>query len=199
MKLVLALALSDHFFGSFRSIVGLSVLHPPPQKPPYLIKPTKSHRKFCFAILCLRLPQLNSALFRGMKLVLTQAFLGVLFFFVELGEPFHSAPAPQKPPYLTKPAKFHRKFFFAVLLYPPRPQLNNALFRGMKLVLTLALLGHFFGCFWSFVSLFEESSVDTDSDSPSRWWESLGLQEDDLPRRYIASIYWAFTTMTTVG
>lgn len=76
--------------------------------------------------------------------------------------------------------------------------MNNALFRGMKLVLTLALLGHFFGCFWSFVSLFEESSAD-DASSQTRWWENLDLEEDDLPRRYIASIYWAFTTMTTVG
>lgn len=77
---------------------------------------------------------------------------------------------------------------------------NTVLLRGLKLVLTLALLGHFFGCFWSFVSIAESSADGGDgSATPSTWWESLGLQEDNLLGRYIASIYWAFTTMTTVG
>lgn len=69
----------------------------------------------------------------------------------------------------------------------------------MKLVLTLALLGHFFGCFWSLVSLSEANTGEDDSEVPTTWWESLGLEPDDLQGRYIASIYWAFTTMTTVG
>lgn len=77
--------------------------------------------------------------------------------------------------------------------------MNTVLFRGLKLVLTLAVLGHFFGCFWSFVSLSEETDTDDDSVAPSMWWKGLGLQEEDLTGRYIASIYWAFTTMTTVG
>lgn len=81
-----------------------------------------------------------------------------------------------------------------------KTQLNDVLFRGLKLVVTLALLGHFFGCFWSFVSLSEEASEgDVSEGAPSTWWESLGLQREDLTGRYIASIYWAFTTMTTVG
>lgn len=77
-------------------------------------------------------------------------------------------------------------------------QLNTVLFRGLKLVFTLALLGHLFGCFWSFVSLSEGTPEDDDS-APSVWWQSLGLAAEDLTGRYIASIYWAFTTMTTVG
>ncbi|CAM9734706.1 unnamed protein product [Ectocarpus fasciculatus] len=79
-------------------------------------------------------------------------------------------------------------------------ELNDVLFRGLKLVLTLALLGHSFGCFWSFVSLSEEASDDDiDGAAPSTWWERVGLQPENLTGRYIASIYWAFTTMTTVG
>eukprot|EP00752_Nemacystus_decipiens_P018412 g16511.t1 len=79
-------------------------------------------------------------------------------------------------------------------------ELNVVLFRGLKLVVTLALLGHLFGCFWSFVSLSEEaSSGDPAGAAPSTWWEAVGLEREDLTGRYIASIYWAFTTMTTVG
>ncbi|CAM9262116.1 unnamed protein product, partial [Sphacelaria rigidula] len=74
-------------------------------------------------------------------------------------------------------------------------ELNTLLFRGLKLMGTLALLGHLFGCFWSFVSL---SNGDGDDDGQS-WWQVLGLEESDLPGRYFASIYWAITTMTTVG
>lgn len=73
----------------------------------------------------------------------------------------------------------------------------------MKLVLTLALLGHFFGCFWGFVSLSEVTAAaeggNDDGTYPSTWWGSLGILQEDLAGRYILSIYWAFTTMTTVG
>ena len=90
-----------------------------------------------------------------------------------------------------------RVLYLAPTAHQQIQQLNDVLFRGIKLVGTLALLGHFFGCFWSFVSL---SAMDEEDDSaPRTWWESLGLQEEDLTGRYIASIYWAFTTMTTVG
>eukprot|EP00903_Cladosiphon_okamuranus_P016337 g15066.t1 len=79
-------------------------------------------------------------------------------------------------------------------------ELNDVLFRGLKLVVTLALLGHLFGCFWSFVSLSGEANADDLADAaPSTWWEKVGLVREDLIGRYIASIYWAFTTMTTVG
>lgn len=79
-------------------------------------------------------------------------------------------------------------------------QLNDVLFRGLKLVVTLALLGHFFGCFWSFVSLPGEGNEDDVTEGPpSTWWESVGLVRENLMGRYVASIYWAFTTMTTVG
>jgi len=46
-------------------------------------------------------------------------------------------------------------------------------------------LAHFFGCFWNMSSLVNE---DEYRDEP------LNLSE-----KYIASLYWAFTTMTTVG
>ncbi|CAM9551032.1 unnamed protein product, partial [Hapterophycus canaliculatus] len=117
----------------------------------------------------------NSTVFRSLKLVKVVRMVRLLRLFR-----------------LFKMARFR-------LLTEEFMELNDVLFRGLKLVLTLALLGHFFGCFWSFVSLSEESEGDDVGGGSSTWWEKLGLQRDDLTGRYIASIYWAFTTMTTVG
>ncbi len=33
----------------------------------------------------------------------------------------------------------------------------------------------------------------------SGWWVKIGEEEDDIWGRYLAALYWAFTTMTTVG
>lgn len=72
-------------------------------------------------------------------------------------------------------------------------EINALVFRGLRLLLTLAFLGHLFGCFWSMVSVETMIAVD------DTWWGSIGLEPDQVGSRYIASIYWAFTTMTTVG
>ncbi|CAM9957047.1 unnamed protein product, partial [Choristocarpus tenellus] len=83
------------------------------------------------------------------------------------------------------------------------PQLNTVLIRAVKLLLTLAFLGHLFGCFWSFVSLHNADSIVKEGSNSEgtglTWWKYLGIVEENISGRYIASIYWAFTTMTTVG
>merc|ERR1712137_475599 len=64
------------------------------------------------------------------------------------------------------------------------------------------------GCFWFFVSM----QIDTNAgacesgfikcipgEKAERWWYPMEIHEDDKWAQYIASIYWAITTMTTVG
>ena len=70
----------------------------------------------------------------------------------------------------------------------------------LKLLGMLLFIGHFFGCFFFFFSTENfGSSLEADSNS----WVVKEFGEDypdkSLASKYIASMYWAFTTMTTVG
>lgn len=92
-----------------------------------------------------------------------------------------------------------------------------------KLVFILILLGHIFGCFFYFFSnhdwrtegeieslkegkisvwmhseFSEESSLNESSDA-AYFRKEAEIENTMLGERYIASMYWAFTTMTTVG
>ena len=89
-------------------------------------------------------------------------------------------------------------------------EMHTSLVRCFKLMLTLLFLAHLFGCFWSYTAG-EAMEMDPNDESTLSWWtndhmnSAIFQQEDDwtgysnLAQRYIASIYWAFTTMTTVG
>jgi CRP-like cAMP-binding protein len=88
------------------------------------------------------------------------------------------------------------------------PLLNTAFFKVFKLLLTLASLGHLLGCFWSLVGLTPHGAGDTSyysvhghlySGQYVTWWSAIGLPVHDVKARYIAAIYWAFTTTTTTG
>ena len=69
-------------------------------------------------------------------------------------------------------------------------EVNPDSFRLGKLILPMFFIAHYFGCFWYFVSIDQETS----------WWKGIPLDDvNSLTSRYIASLYWAFTTMTTVG
>jgi len=70
-------------------------------------------------------------------------------------------------------------------------EVNAIVVRSVRLLVFLGFVGHIFGCFWSYVSI--------ESNSDETWWSVLDIAEEDLYSRYIASLYWAFTTMTTVG
>lgn len=67
-------------------------------------------------------------------------------------------------------------------------------FRCLRLLLILVVLAHIFGCFWVFMA----SGRDENETS---WWQRDGIGDthEDIGDRYLSAIYWAITTMTTVG
>merc|ERR1719198_1731590 len=86
---------------------------------------------------------------------------------------------------LLKLSKYMEKIEDAIGVSP-------ALFEIIKLVGQVSFVAHIFGCGWFWVS--REYSNGTDE----RWYyEDYGQHVKG--DQYIASLYWAFTTMTTVG
>ena len=84
--------------------------------------------------------------------------------------------------------------------------LSAVAMKGLQLVTTLIFIGHLFGCFWNYTSMNLSDIIDPSN--TNRWWQSevlpdlKDLSPDDSSRTgklYVTSLYWAFTTMTTVG
>ena len=64
-------------------------------------------------------------------------------------------------------------------------------FELFKLLLQVTFIAHMFGCFFFFVS------VQT-TDVEDSWYYNLP-DTGSIGDKYVAALYWAFTTMTTVG
>jgi len=65
-----------------------------------------------------------------------------------------------------------------------------------QLFVVLLYFGHFLGCFWAFIA-FEEGTCNS-------WMSEIPEGINILPNvgikdQYVASVYWAFTTLSTVG
>lgn len=58
-----------------------------------------------------------------------------------------------------------------------------------KLVVQLFIVAHVMAC--GFIVVCKHSG--------DKWWEAVGVTEDETFAMYVGSVYWAFTTMTTVG
>jgi voltage-gated potassium channel Kch len=67
--------------------------------------------------------------------------------------------------------------------------------KAAQLVVTLIMFAHFFGCFWSLVAVHEGG----ESAEAITWITEDRIQLTTVGSKYLASIYWALTTMTTVG
>lgn len=63
----------------------------------------------------------------------------------------------------------------------------------IKLLGTFVLLGHWFGCTFY---LMGKLQLDAAQDS---WLDHPMMINTDEKERYVASVYWALATMTTVG
>jgi hyperpolarization activated cyclic nucleotide-gated potassium channel 1 len=71
-------------------------------------------------------------------------------------------------------------------------QLNTAFVRTISFVMTLLVALHVVGCLWFMMAKLEDFSPDT-------WVTRADLINSSQEEQYIASIYWAFTTLSTVG
>lgn len=58
-----------------------------------------------------------------------------------------------------------------------------------QILVVILYASHIFGCVWWVTSRYDEDAS---------WWERDGLEIDDATSTYIASLYWATTTITTV-
>ncbi len=64
-----------------------------------------------------------------------------------------------------------------------------------KLLFQISFVAHLFACFWFYAS-------SSSSDQRAVWYIKMGLSPDpdqDVGSKYMSSLYWSFTTMTTVG
>ncbi len=69
---------------------------------------------------------------------------------------------------------------------------NPNLIQMLKLLLMTVFMSHLLGCFWFLVSPYDSVRPD------DTWWGATMLA-DQKSDHYIASVYWSFSTMTTVG
>lgn len=66
------------------------------------------------------------------------------------------------------------------------------MFKFLKFIVSVTLCVHIMGCFWFM-------SARIDGFTPDCWVVRRGILDSDIPTQYLNSIYWAFTTVTTVG
>lgn len=71
-------------------------------------------------------------------------------------------------------------------------QINSRIYKLCKFVITVWLSVHIMGCLWFLSAKIEGLNYNT-------WVFRYGYLDSSVATQYIASIYWAFTTITTVG
>ena len=71
-------------------------------------------------------------------------------------------------------------------------QLNRGVMRIIKFAATVLVCVHIVGCLWFFLAKLQGFPPDS-------WVIKYNLLDENHPTQYIASIYWAFTTLSTVG
>ena len=62
-----------------------------------------------------------------------------------------------------------------------------------KLIMLMCSVAHFLACFFWFIGKQELNTVEVG------WIRAAGIEDADYSYQYVTSLYWAFTTMTTVG
>jgi Ion transport protein len=70
---------------------------------------------------------------------------------------------------------------------------NQVLNSFLTLIMIIAFSAHWFGCIWHYVGIISLDSYSTN------WMVKYGFQDNTVWERYVDSVYWAVTTMSTVG
>lgn len=76
-------------------------------------------------------------------------------------------------------------------------EVDQTVSKTAKLFGFLFGLAHFFGCFWNMSN--DVDYLALGYSNVTEYEEEVGKEEGGLSHNYIQSLYWAFTTMTTVG
>jgi CRP-like cAMP-binding protein len=69
---------------------------------------------------------------------------------------------------------------------------KNSVMRLVKSLITILICVHVSACFWYFSAKIEQFGPDT-------WVSRYQYQDSDTATKYLVSVYWAFTTLCTVG
>ena len=68
----------------------------------------------------------------------------------------------------------------------------NILIKFLKLIILITFIAHWIACVFYVVG-------EAELPNPESWLVTNGIDQSDVNTKYIFSLYWAFTTMTTVG
>lgn len=71
-------------------------------------------------------------------------------------------------------------------------KMNAGILRLLKFSVSVILIVHIVGCFWYYIAKIDDFSPDT-------WVTRHQILDDSIEEKYLASIYWVITTLTTVG
>lgn len=69
----------------------------------------------------------------------------------------------------------------------------NAIISFLKVIVIILLIAHWIACLFYYIG-----SIELDN-SPLCWLTIAKMQDSSTYDKYVVSLYWAFTTMTTVG
>jgi hyperpolarization activated cyclic nucleotide-gated potassium channel 1 len=80
------------------------------------------------------------------------------------------------------------KAFYVVAFF----KINKGIIRLVSFVLVVIILSHFAACIWFWVARINDFNHET-------WVFRYDLMNEEKARLYLFSLYWSFTTLTTVG
>lgn len=69
----------------------------------------------------------------------------------------------------------------------------NAIMAFIRLCFLIIIIAHWFACIWHLLAIYEQG------DYAITWLIVQGIDNEDWTVRYVTSLYWAITTMITVG